>query len=308
MTYLLFGIALTLSAVAEWYAIVGLMAIFAASPISIAVMGALLGASKLVIASWMYRNWKEIPLLLKSYFVVALTILMMLTSMGIFGYLSKAHSDQSLVSGDVQAKIAVYDEKIKTAKDNIDANRKAIKQLDEAVDQVMARSTTETGADKAVAIRRSQSKERTRLIADIDTEQKKISKLNEEAAPIRAEIRKVEAEVGPIKYIAAMIYDDIGEGTLESAVRILIIMIVSVFDPLAVLMLIAANWQLKRDRGEPVIPPVIVPIEETSTEPQEPVVTETSKEPPPTDIIDSTQNPTPAKVVEYDSAGRRITP
>jgi hypothetical protein len=304
MTYLLFGIALTLSAVAEWYAIVGLMAIFAASPISIAVMGALLGASKLVIASWMYRNWKEIPLLLKSYFVVALTILMMLTSMGIFGYLSKAHSDQSLVSGDVQAKIAVYDEKIKTAKDNIDANRKAIKQLDEAVDQVMARSTTETGADKAVAIRRSQSKERTRLIADIDTEQKKISKLNEEAAPIRAEIRKVEAEVGPIKYIAAMIYDDIGEGTLESAVRILIIMIVSVFDPLAVLMLIAANWQLKRDRGEPVIPPVIVPIEETI----EPVVTETSMEPSPTDNIDNIQNPTPAKVVEYDSAGRRITP
>lgn len=298
MTYLLFGIALTLSAVAEWYAIVGLMAIFAASPISIAVMGALLGASKLVIASWMYRNWKEIPSLLKGYFVVALTILMMLTSMGIFGYLSKAHSDQSLVSGDVQAKIAVYDEKIKTAKDNIDANRKAIKQLDEAVDQVMARSTTETGADKAVAIRRSQSKERTRLIADIDTEQKKISKLNEEAAPIRAEIRKVEAEVGPIKYIAAMIYDDIGEGTLESAVRILIIMIVSVFDPLAVLMLIAANWQLKRDRGEPVIPPVIVPIEETIPEPQEPVVTETTMEP----------SPTPAKVVEYDSAGRRITP
>jgi len=85
-------------------------------------------------------------------------------------------------------------------------------------------------------------------------------------------------------------------------------MIVSVFDPLAVLMLIAANWQLKRDRGEPVIPPVIVPIEETIAEPQEPVVTETSMEPSPTDNIDNIQNPTPVKVVEYDSAGRRITP
>lgn len=301
MTYLLFGIALTLSAVAEWYAIVGLMAIFAASPYSIALMGALLGASKLVIASWMYRNWKEIPLLLKSYFVIALTILMMLTSMGIFGYLSKAHSDQSLVSGDVQARIAVYDEKIKISKDNIEASRKALKQMDEAVDQIMARSTTETGADKAVAVRRGQQKDRTRLLAEITADQKTITKINEERAPIAAEIRKVEAEVGPIKYIAAMIYDDIGEGTLESAVRILIIMIVSVFDPLAVLMLIAANWQLKRDRGEPLIPTVIVPIEETIPEP---VVTETSAE---RRTGDNIQNPT-LKGVEYDSAGRRITP
>ena len=301
MTYLLFGIALTLSAVAEWYAIVGLMAIFAASPISIAVMGALLGASKLVIASWMYRNWKEIPLLLKSYFVVALTILMMLTSMGIFGYLSKAHSDQSLVSGDVQARIAVYDEKIKIAKDNIDANRKALKQMDEAVDQIMARTSDEKGAEKSVSIRRGQQSTRARLLAEITSEQKTIGVLSEERAPIAAEIRKVEAEVGPIKDIAAMIYDDIGENTLEAAVRILIIMIVSVFDPLAVLMLIAANWQLKRDRAEPILPTVIVPIEETIPEP---VVTETSAE---RRTGDNIQNPT-LKHVEYDSAGRRITP
>jgi hypothetical protein len=303
MTYLLFGIALTLSAVAEWYAIVGLMAIFAASPISIAVMGALLGAAKLVIASWIYRNWKEIPLLLKSYFVVALTILMMLTSMGIFGYLSKAHSDQSLVSGDVQAKISVYDEKIKTAKDNIDVNRKALKQMDEAVDQVMARSADEKGADKAVSIRRAQQNERKRLLAEIAAEQKVISSLNEEAAPIRAEIRKVEAEVGPIKYIAAMIYDDIGEGTLESAVRILIVMIVSVFDPLAVLLLIAANWQLRKDRETNPSPSVIIPEEPQTQE----IVDLVSIE----DTIDiskeTTEKPTD-KEVAYDSAGRRITP
>jgi hypothetical protein len=162
--------------------------------------------------------------------------------MGIFGFLSKAHSDQSLVSGDVSAKIAVYDEKIKTAKENIDANRKALKQMDEAVDQVMARSTSETGADKAVAIRRAQQKERGRLLAEIETYQKTVSSLNEERAPIAAEVRKVEAEVGPIKYIAAMIYgDNPDENTLERSVRWLIILLICVFDPLAVLMLIAAN-------------------------------------------------------------------
>jgi hypothetical protein len=162
--------------------------------------------------------------------------------MGIFGYLSKAHLDQSLVSGDVIAKISVYDEKIKTAKDNIDANRKALKQMDEAVDQVMGRSTSEIGADKAVAIRRGQAKERARLQSEIAAEQKLIGQINEERAPIAAEVRKVEAEVGPIKYIAALVYgDDTDSSSLEKAVRGLIIMLVFVFDPLAVLMLIAAN-------------------------------------------------------------------
>jgi hypothetical protein len=126
--------------------------------------------------------------------------------MGIFGFLSKAHSDQSLVSGDVMSRISIYDEKIRTSKENIDANRKALKQMDEAVDQSMARSADEKGADKAVAIRRGQAKERARLQAEIAAEQKNIAQLNEQAAPIRAEVRKVEAEVGPLKYIAAFVY------------------------------------------------------------------------------------------------------
>ncbi len=152
---------------------------------------------------------------------------MLLTSMGIFGYLSKAHSDQSLVSGDSIARVAIYDEKIKTAKENIDANRKALKQMDEAVDQVMGRSTTETGADKAVAVRRAQQKERGRLLAEIQAEQKTIITLNEERAPIAAEFRKIEAEVGPIKYIAALVYGDNPDANvLEKAVRLVIILIV----------------------------------------------------------------------------------
>lgn len=255
MTYLLFAIALGLSTVAEWYAIVGLMAIFASAPIPIAIMGALLGAAKLVIASWLYRNWKDIPLLMKSYFTISLLILMFLTSMGIFGFLSKAHLDQAVPSGDVAAKLSIVEDKIKTAKENIDANRKALKQMDEAVDQSMVRSTDEKGADKAVAIRRGQAKERARLQAEIATEQTLVAKLNEEAAPIRSEVRKVEAEVGPIKYIAAVIYE--GQPTddiLEKAVRFVTMLIVAVFDPLAVLLLIAANWNLKRKDAKVIEP------------------------------------------------------
>jgi hypothetical protein len=166
--------------------------------------------------------------------------------MGIFGFLSKAHIDQGLVSGDVQSKIAIYDEKIKTAKENIEADRKQLKQMDEAVDQVMARSTTEEGATKSNAIRKTQARDRTALAKSIEANQKLIGVLNDEAAPIRAEVRKVEAEVGPIKYIAALIYGDNPDtNLLEAAVRWVIILIVAVFDPLALVLILAAQQNIR---------------------------------------------------------------
>jgi len=248
MTYLLFTVALSLSALAAYYAVMGLIAIFAAAVVPIALMGSLLEASKLVVASWLYRNWKEIPKLMKSYFVVALIVLMMLTSMGIFGFLSKAHLDQAIPSGDVQSKLSLLDEKIKTEKENINASRKELTQLDAQVDQTIARTDDAKGTDRAISIRRGQQKDRTRILNEIGTAQAKIAKYNEERAPIASEVRKVEAEVGPIKYIAALIYGDESSNDtnmLEKAVRIVTILIVIVFDPLAVLLLIAANWNLK---------------------------------------------------------------
>jgi hypothetical protein len=174
---------------------------------------------------------------------------MLITSMGIFGFLSKAHVDQSLIGGDVQSKISIYDEKIRTAKDNIEAARKALRQMDEAVDQTMARSTSEEGATKASNLRRAQQRERGTLIKEIETNQKIVATLSEESAPIRAEIRKVEAEVGPIKYIAALIYGDNPDtNLLEKAVRWVIIILVIVFDPLAIFMLLAATESYKWER------------------------------------------------------------
>jgi len=281
LTILLFLCAIALSAAAAFYAVSGLVAIFAAAVIPIVVMGSLLEASKLVVASWLYRNWKHTSVLLRTYFCIALTVLMLLTSMGIFGYLSKAHLDQAVPIGDVTSKLAIIDEKVKTSKDNIDANRKALKQMDEAVDQVMGRSSDEKGAEKAVSIRRSQQKERVRLQSEIQVEQKTIAKYSEERAPIAAEVRKVEAEVGPIKYIAALIYgDNPDQNVLEKAVRVVIIMIVIVFDPLAVLMLIAVNQTLSRkEEHEPATEPTYE--EETNTS------TETEVEPSPTEAKDN---------------------
>ena len=249
LAVLLLATGLIISAVAIYYSVIGLAAIFAAAAIPIYIMGGSLEVAKLVCASWLKENWHRAPALMKIYMTTAVLVLMFITSMGIFGFLSKAHSDQSLVSGDVTSKIAIYDEKIKTAKDNIDVNRKALKQMDEAVDQVMGRSQDEKGADKAVALRRAQQKERARLLSEIQAEQKTISGLNEERAPIAAEVRKVEAEVGPIKYIAAMVYDENTDtNSLEAAVRWVIVMLVIVFDPLAIMMLLAATESLKWER------------------------------------------------------------
>jgi hypothetical protein len=232
--------------VAAYYSVAGLTAIFSAATIPVIIMGGSLELGKIVATVWLHNNWRRAGLLFKVYLVPAVMFLMLLTSMGIFGYLSKAHSDQSLVSGDSVAKVAVYDEKIKTERENIDANRRALKQMDEAVDQVMGRSQDEKGAEKAVTIRRAQQKERGRIAQDIAESQKKLASLNEERAPLAAEFRKVESEVGPIKYIAALVYgDDPDANILEKAVRLVIIMIVLVFDPLALTLILAANKQFE---------------------------------------------------------------
>jgi len=282
--YFTLFVALTISAVAEFYSIVGLTAIFSAAFWPIVIMGASLGVGKITAAVWLKLNWERASWTYKLYLVPAVAFLMMLTSMGIFGFLSKAHSDQSMISGDSMAKVAIYDEKIKISKDNIDANRKALKQMDEAVDQVMGRSTDEKGADKAVGVRRSQQKERTRLLAEIQAEQKTITTLSEEVAPLRAEFRKVEAEVGPIKYIAALVYGDNPDANiLEKAVRLVIILIVAVFDPLALVLILAAQQSLRwarEERDAPKLEPDNAPVIEQPVElvKEEPVELEVTAE------------------------------
>jgi hypothetical protein len=269
IAYLALLSGLSISAVAAYYSVVGLTAIFAAAAIPIIIMGVTLEISKLVATVWLKQNWSIAPKTIKAYLIFAIVLLMLITSMGIFGLLSKAHSDQGLVSGEVLSKIAIYDERIKTAKENIEADRRQLKQMDEAVDQVMARSTTEQGADKSVAIRKAQARDRIALAKSIEADQKLIATLNNEAAPIRAEVRKVEAEVGPIKYIAAFVYGNTDPTILEKAVTWVIILLVVVFDPLAIILLLASqiSFQQFRERADnpkEILPePQIEKIEET---------------------------------------------
>ena len=287
--YLMLASAITISAIAAWYSIAGLTAIFAAAVVPVIIMGGSLELGKIVATVWLHNNWKRAGWLYKTYLVPAIVFLMLLTSMGIFGFLSKAHSDQGLVTGDAMSKIAIYDEKITAERDNIAAAKKALEQMNSQVDQMMGRTDSDKGAERAVSIRRSQAKERNALQADITRAQKNIQALQEERAPLAAEFRKVEAEVGPIKYIAAFIYgDNPDQNVLERAVRWVIILIVIVFDPLALCLILAANKQLEWARHgtggwvHEEDPNVDGPMERTVFEPKERPVVEPPKasEPP----------------------------
>lgn len=258
VNYITLAVALMLSVCSAYFSIMGLAMIFAAAKVQVLVMGAIIETAKVVAISWAYRNWDIAPRLIKYYLVVAIVILMAITSMGTFGYLSKAHQDQAIPVGDIVAQLTIIDQRIQVSKDNIEASRKALAQMDQAVDQIMSRTTDETGADKAVRTRRAQQAERKKILAEIETEQKTIAALNIERAPIASEVRKVEAEVGPIRYIAKLMYGaDQDDNTLEQAVVWVIIMIVVVFDPLAVVLLLAGNFGLNYNRVQD--PPVMRP-------------------------------------------------
>jgi len=266
-------VALSLSSVAAWYSIIGLTAIFAGAVIPVIIMGGILEVGKITATVWLRKYWYRASWLLKLYLVPAVVALALLTSMGIFGFLSKAHMDQGITSGDSQAKLALYDEKIKTQRDNIELARKALTQMDNQVDQRLSRGDSENSAERAVQIRRQQAGERAKLQKDIGEAQKEIAKLNEERAPIAAENRKIEAEVGPIKYIAALIYGDNADNNmLEESVRWVIILLVIVFDPLAIALVLAANASKEWDKEEGDSP---LGTEQTTT----PTVTEPAYEP-----------------------------
>lgn len=234
--------ALVISTVSAWYSLMGLAAIFPGAVQAIIIMGAALELGKITSTVWLHNNWRRIKLPFKMYLVPAIAVLMVITSMGIFGGLSKAHTSQAALAGDMESQVAILDEKIGTERDNIAANKKALQQLDSQVDQMLGRTTDEHGADRSVAIRRTQAKERKSLQEETSKSQANIVELQKQKEPLAAQVRKNVADVGPVLYIAELIYGDHpNNDLLERAVRWVIILLVSVFDPLALVLILAAN-------------------------------------------------------------------
>ena len=229
--------ALGISAVAAFYSIVGLMAIFSASAWSIAVMGVVLEVGKLITASWLYQNWKKVPFLLKTYLTIAVVILMFITSMGIFGYLSKAHIDQGTGTTELYVKVERIDNRIQSERKTIQRAETQLNALDTALDKYLELGAVTKGLNK----RQEQEPERASLMLQVNEAQNRIDVLLDTKSEYQLEINNFEVEVGPLKYISALIYGDEALDYLDTSVRGVILILVFVFDPLAVLLIIAAN-------------------------------------------------------------------
>ena len=328
MKWLLLPVALTISAIAAYYSIYGLVAIFAAAVIPIIIMGVALEIGKLVSVVYLHQYWENTRLLLKSYLIAAVALLMFITSLGIFGFLSKAHIEQASLSeeqialidtledkeirselkierwekelvkllnnedtrvdtliGNEQEQLnniydriereknsanEAYNTKVKTINETITGfgsnNRKAEQieianaELKKAIEDIDAKYKDEIKElQDVIKGYRNQVTEKTgdidnkieELETRIESEQKIIDAVVEEKAVYEKEYRKLEAEVGPIKYIAELIYGETNRGLLEDAVRWVIIVLVIVFDPLAVALLIAWNDIIKRESPRP---------------------------------------------------------
>lgn len=237
--------ALAIAGVAAWFSIVGLMAIFSASALSIAVMAGVLEVGKLITASWLYRYWSETKLLMKLYLTTAVMVLMLITSMGIFGYLSKAHLDQNAQTGTTALAIENIQRQIDREKRTITDAENVIDQLDEAV-RILQEYDRIRGPQGSLAVRESQKAERKQLNATIDASTSQIQKLQEQLMPLQERQIQTELKVGPIKYVAELIYGESAERELDKSVRLFILLLVFVFDPLAIVMVIAANQTLLR--------------------------------------------------------------
>ena len=253
--------ALSISGVAAYYSIYGLTAIFSGVFWPIVIMGSVLEVGKIVITVWLHTYWAQLKWLLKSYMSLSVMVLMFITSMGIFGFLSRAHIEVTSQAGGGELLIQQVELNMSTEQKRIDDARAVMKQMDDAVTALLKGSGANAERDnnrtaamttQATKLRESQKKERDSLNKSIDESSKRIADLSKEKLKLKQEDLKMQAEVGPIKYIAQLIYDDElpGQNMLEKAVRWVIIIIVAVFDPLAVALVLGVTMVMNSDRKQ----------------------------------------------------------
>lgn len=240
---LLFACAIGLSAIAAYYSIVGLATIFSSAYVPVIIMAGMLEISKLVVASWLYQKWHVVSGPIKLYLTSAVIVLMLITSLGIFGFLSKAHVEQSLNNESIRLRIEQIDTQISGAQEIIRRYQSQLDQLDRSINiQLDANRPTQ-----ALQARQRQQSERERIRQQLDGEQQKLTDLGQQRLAMRQQISELESEVGPIRYVAEFFSASPGTVDLEKSVRWMIVVLILVFDPLAVLMLIAANMSYKKE-------------------------------------------------------------
>jgi hypothetical protein len=241
LAYTVFLTGIAISAVAAYYSIIGLTTIFAGAFWPIVIMGTVLEIGKLAAVSWLYNHWKVVPFLIKAYLTMAIIILMLITSMGIFGLLSKYHIEQqTMMNTGTGEQIQIIDTKLKIHTDAISGIDRQIEQINIAIEKITQSNSGRAGLTAA----NQQKKTRDDLIKRKQEETKLQSNLKMAKIKLESENKKLEVELGPIKYVAELIYGESSNTVIDKAVRFVILIIIFVFDPLAVLLLIAFNISL----------------------------------------------------------------
>ncbi len=225
---LTFLAAFLLSGIAAYYSVIGLALIFSGAFWPVVIMGSSLEFAKLVTASWLYNNWQKTNVLLKSYLTAAVVILMLVTSMGIFGFLAKSHIDSTLDAGANSAELKTLNAQQKVA--------------EQRLDYLLKRA----GNPETASVQ---------IDRQIQTTQKELADINKKRLPLLKEENKLVADIGPIKYVADIFFGS-GDGAVDKAVRLVIFIIMLVFDPLAVLLLIAGNISLREKYGNKISPSI----------------------------------------------------
>jgi len=248
LKYLTLTTSIAIASVAAYFSIVGLAAIFSGAFLSVVVMAGILEVGKLVSAAWLHHEWDRVTFLVKTYFITSILVLMFITSMGIFGFLSKAHLEHSISTGGTnELRITNLERQIGNQQRTITDAEKVLSQLDQTV-QVLLDADRIRGESGALATRKGQSEERSALNENINAAYDRIEQYQEELTPLTQEKLAIEVEVGPLKYIAELVYGEDAKDMFDTAVRGIIIMLVVVFDPLAIMLLVVSVGMFKRDR------------------------------------------------------------
>ena len=240
INYLAFATSLLVAGVAAWFSVIGLATIFSGSWWPVIIMGGVLEIGKLVTAGFLHINWNQINALMKSYLCAAVVVLMVITSLGIFGFLAKANIEQNLQGDSYSLELSIIDKRL-------DAKEAELLRYEERVANLDNIIATARAQDRNYIDRR-QRDERIEIANDIDLVVDEIVVLNEDKMPLLREQLVQEGEIGPIKYVAEMLYGEEAEDKIDNAARILILFIIFAFDPLAVLLLVSSLGLIARNK------------------------------------------------------------
>lgn len=235
--FLVFIVGLMLSAISAWYSIIGLTTIFSGAFWAVFIMGSALEIAKIVTAAWLYRMWDNIHILMRCYFISAVTILMLITSVGVFGFLSNAHIQHGSILIESRASIDLLIQDLSRHNSIETGILKQLSRLDYAVDKLVEMEQV----TKATQLKNQQTAERVLLKRELESIQNESALSRQKLKIISAEMRKSEIEVGPIRYVAELVYNTSNTEAIDKAVRLIIILLVIVFDPLAILLIIASS-------------------------------------------------------------------